>query len=133
MAAHGSSVEAFRSLASFGADANPITTGTAMTPVQKIKHMILVRLAQFQKQPTPDVTAENVDELYDEAEENDDGDFQDAKEEVRVSGEETGLRCEYSRHYESDAVAAKAPDGSWVGCTASRWRWTGWTTLIASS
>jgi hypothetical protein len=88
-----------------------------MTPVQKIKHMILVRLAQFQKQPAPDVTAENVDELYDEAEENDDGNFQDAKEEVRGSGEETGLRCEYSRHYESDAVAAKAPDGSWVGWT----------------
>jgi hypothetical protein len=30
---------------------------------------------------------------------------------------ETHLSCPSSRHYESDAVAAKAPDGSWVGWT----------------
>ena len=30
---------------------------------------------------------------------------------------ETGLKCEWSRHYESKAVAMKFPDGSWVGWT----------------
>jgi hypothetical protein len=89
-----------------------------MTPAQKIKHLILIRRAEFAKQPAPEnVTAENIDELYDEAYENDDGHLQDARGEVRCSGIETGLPCDWSRNYESDAVAAKAPDGSWVGWT----------------
>ena len=36
---------------------------------------------------------------------------------VRSSGTNTGLECELSHHYESNAVAAKLPDGSWVGWT----------------
>lgn len=88
-----------------------------MTPQQKIKHLILVRRAALADELAPVVTAENVDHLYDEAEENDDGNLQDARSEIRCSGVETGLECDWSRHYESNAVAAQAPDGSWVGWT----------------
>lgn len=88
-----------------------------MTPAQKIKHLILIRRADLADEPAPVVTAENIDQLFDEAEENDDGNLQDARSEIRCSGVETGLECDWSRHYESDAVAAQAPDGSWVGWT----------------
>jgi hypothetical protein len=60
------------------------------------------------------VTAENVDELYEAA---DESYVQDARNEVRSSGIETGLPCKGSRQYESKSVAAKMPDGSWVGWT----------------
>lgn len=88
-----------------------------MTPEQKIKHLILNRRAELADESAPVVTAENVDDLYEEAETNDDGNLQDARNEVRCSGIETGLGCDWSRHYESNAVAAQAPDGSWVGWT----------------
>jgi len=84
---------------------------------QKLKHMILLK----QQESDPDflvgveVTAENIDELYDAN--NEEGELQDAKSELRCSGVETGLPAEYSRHYESSAVAAKYIDGSWVGWT----------------
>jgi hypothetical protein len=71
-----------------------------MTAQQKIKWAILLKYAQFSRTTVPEVTAENVDELYDNlvAEE-----LQwDAKNEVRCSGTETGLPCSFSRHYESD-------------------------------
>ena len=42
---------------------------------------------------------------------------QEARSEVRSSGIETGLPCKGSCHYESESVAAKMPDGSWVGWT----------------
>jgi hypothetical protein len=86
-----------------------------MTPQQKIKHLILNRRAELADESAPVVTAGNVDDLYEEAETNDDGNLQDARNEVRCSGTETGLECDWSRHYESKAVAAQAPDGSWVG------------------
>ena len=86
-----------------------------MTPEQKLKHAILLKAADFADEVPPDVTAENVDALY-EALVDADGHW-DAKSEIRCSGEETGLPCEYSRHYEAKAVAAKMPDGSWVGWT----------------
>lgn len=88
-----------------------------MTPAQKIKHMILAKRAEWAKEPVPTVTADNIDELYDDADENDDGCLQDARNEIRCTGIETGLDCPSSRHYESDAVAAQAIDGSWVGWT----------------
>lgn len=37
--------------------------------------------------------------------------------EFRGNGIDTGLRCEYSRHYETKSVAAKLDDGRWVGWT----------------
>ena len=93
-----------------------------MTPAQKLKHMILVKAAEFRGEPlaaevTAEVTAENIDALYDEAYENDDGHLQDARSEIRCGGEETGLPCDWSRHYESQAVAIQALDGSWIGWT----------------
>lgn len=83
-----------------------------MNPEQKIKHLVLNKLAVWASQPLPTVTAENVDELYDDQEE-----VQDASEEVRSGEVETGLDAQYSRHYESKSVAAQAPDGTWVGWT----------------
>lgn len=86
-----------------------------MTPQQKIKWAILSVAARFNKMEAPAYPCENVDELYDSLVENDE--HWDAKSEVRCSGVETKLPCEYSRHYESSAVAMKMPDDSWVGWT----------------
>ncbi len=87
-----------------------------MSPEQKLKRAILERTAEWDGKPIePPVTDENIDELYDnlvEAQEH-----WDAMSEVRCSGIETGLPCQSSRHYESEAVAAKMSDGSWVGWT----------------
>jgi hypothetical protein len=86
-----------------------------MTPEQKLKHLILIRHAELGDEPAPEnITAENVDELYEAIEEP-----WDARSEVRGGEVETGLPCDWSRHYESKSVAAKAPDGSWIG-------WTHW-------
>lgn len=88
-----------------------------MTPTQKIKWAILAKAASWSEKPLPEVTSDNVDELYDElvAE---DGHW-DAKEEVRCSGLPSLIPCKVdlmlSRHYEYEAVAAKMPDNSWVG------------------
>ncbi|HJV53057.1 MAG TPA: hypothetical protein VJ652_16440 [Noviherbaspirillum sp.] len=91
-----------------------------MTPEQKIKHLILLKAAQWSGSPIEvEVTAENIDELYDEAYENDGGYLQDARHEIREGEAETSLPCPSSRHYESTAVAAKYLDGSWIG-------WTHW-------
>jgi hypothetical protein len=91
-----------------------------MTPMQKLKHMILNRRAAFgDGHPIDGITVENVDALYAETEEADEDGMQDARNEVRSSGIETGLPAPFSRHYEGDEVATKAPDGSWVG-------WTHW-------
>ena len=89
-----------------------------MTPKQKIKHAILQIIASWDEEPAPDVTAENVDELYDAA---DESYVKDARNEVRSSGIETGLPCKGSRNYESELVAAKMPDGSWVGWDYCYW------------
>jgi hypothetical protein len=86
-----------------------------MTPEQKLKHLILSTLANHRQEDTVEITAGNIDELYDEACENDDGGLQDAREEVRCGGTGTGLQAPWSRHYEVFAVAVKTFDGSWVG------------------
>jgi hypothetical protein len=85
-----------------------------MTPQQKIKTLILLRLRE--KAPSgPEITAANVDELY--AGITSDS-FYDARNEVREGDVETGLTSkEWSRHYEQKEVAAQLPDGSWVGWT----------------
>lgn len=87
-----------------------------MNPEQKIKHAILMR-AVADEVVTLDVpvTADNVDELYDENDQ--DYELQDYRSEMRSGEVETGLKCDWSRHYESKSVAAKMPDGSWVGWT----------------
>ena len=86
-----------------------------MTPTQKIKWAILELTATWAKTPLPTVTSENIDEMYEQLVAN--GEHWDAMNEIRCRGTETGLQCEYSRHYESDAVAAQMPDGTWVGWT----------------
>lgn len=88
-----------------------------MTPEQKIKHAILLKAVEFGAvdiEPAA-ITAESVDELF--SSNNQQWELQDATNEVRCGQVETGLPCEWSRHYESKAVAAKMPDGSWVGWT----------------
>lgn len=86
-----------------------------MTPEQKLKWAILSKDAAWGNTAPPEYPCENVDELYEALVE--DNSHWDAMNEVRCGGTETGLDCQYSRHYESDAVAMKMPDGSWVGWT----------------
>lgn len=87
-----------------------------MTPSQKLKHMVLQLCMAWDDQLAPGaITAENIDHLYDSTE-----DKQDAINEIRGGQVETGLPAPNSRHYEPVEVAAKAPDGSWIG-------WTYWT------
>lgn len=83
-----------------------------MTPEQKIKWTIINKNAEWAEQPLPNVTAENVDDLY-----GDEECTQDAQSETREGEFKTGLPSESSRHYDSEAVAAEMPDGSWVGWT----------------
>ena len=85
-----------------------------MTPEQKIKHAILNIVAKWAVEPAPDVTAENVDELYEAA---DESYVQDACSEIRSGEYKTNLPCNLLNNYESEAVAARMPDGSWVGWT----------------
>ena len=90
-----------------------------MTPEQKIKQMILHQAAVWtEEEPHANINTSNVDELYEDLEEL--GDHWDALSEARGGELYTGIPCESSRNYESDSVAAQAPDGSWVG-------WTYWT------
>lgn len=90
-----------------------------MTPEQKLKLMVLVRYTElYDHVKLPDaIDADNIDAVYKEIYDEDDGTIYDAINEVRSSGEDTGLQCGWSRHYESKAVAAQALDGSWIGWT----------------
>ena len=84
-----------------------------MTPEQKIKHLILIRNAEIGDKELPtDITSENIDDLYSNIDEPWDDIYAIREGEVEIN-----LPTEWSRHYESKSVAAKAPDGSWVGWT----------------
>jgi len=85
-----------------------------MTPEQKLKHLILYKISADSGEPLVEVTAENVDGLYDEADEEDIG---EAAAELREGEHATGLTAPSSRYYEAKEVAAQAPDGSWIGWT----------------
>jgi len=85
-----------------------------MTPQQKIKAIVIATIARWHNTPLPAITEDSVDELYDAEDEDD---VYEAKAEIREGEIETGLPCEYSRHYESKSVAARTPDGTWVGWT----------------
>lgn len=82
-----------------------------MTPEQKIKYTILTRAERG-----VGITAENVDDAYETAKEEAESIY-DYEYEFREGEVETGIECDYSRHYECKSVAAKTPDGSWVGWT----------------
>ena len=88
-----------------------------MTPEQKLKHAVILKGIELGSIAAPDeeITAEHIDQLFDDL--GDDYALQDATNEIRGSGTETRLPCQWSRHYESQAVAARMPDGSWVGWT----------------
>lgn len=87
-----------------------------MTPEQKLKHAILIKAADFDNITlVGEVTAENVDRLYEQKDQN--WELQDARNETRCGDVETDLPSQHSRHYEAKEVAAKMPDGSWVGWT----------------
>lgn len=89
-----------------------------MTPEQKLKHMILNQAVHFGlPAPSEPITAANVDAIYEQAEEDEEDSLQDARNEIRQSGIRTGLPAQPSRHYESESVAAQAPDGTWIGWT----------------
>lgn len=81
-----------------------------MTASEKLMQK-LVHLATGVRHETP----EAIREAFSEAEEGDD--LQDVMSGFRSGKESTGLPAEYSRHYESRAVAAQMLDGSWVGWT----------------
>ena len=87
-----------------------------MNAEQYLKAAIIAKMGELNDYwPSQPVTPENVDEMYEEADQ--DWATQDAKSETRGGEVETGIKCEYSRHYESKAVAMKMPDGQWVGWT----------------
>lgn len=82
-----------------------------MTPTQKIKHaLILLATVEDVEAFKVEITPDNVDDLYDEI-------AGDCEYEFRQGEVETDIPAESSRHYESQSVAAKMPDGSWVGWT----------------
>lgn len=91
-----------------------------MKPANKIRREILcwaVRDDVFDCEGPPE-TDEQVEEAYDSFVRT--GDYWDYESEFRGGEVKTGLPCESSLHYESEAVAAKLP-GGWVGWT----RWFG--------
>lgn len=81
---------------------------------QKIKAMIVAKAIEFGSDADAVINGEP-DAAYDHLVEHDE--HWDAMNEVREGEVETGIPCEWSRHYESKSVAARAPDGSWVGWT----------------
>lgn len=87
-----------------------------MTPEQAILHLVILKHAEFNgSKISEDLTGEQVVALYDELVERDE--HWDALSEVRSGQVETDITADYSRHYESKSVAAKTPDGRWVGWT----------------
>jgi len=88
-----------------------------VTPEQKVRYLILARAGEWEAKYTPDYNggSDRLNELWEALVDNDE--YWDAKSEVREGDVETGLPCDWSRHYESKSVAAKLPDGSWVGWT----------------
>ena len=84
-----------------------------MNPEQKIKHLIILRHFELAGEAPPaPINSETVDSIYADLE-----DPWDAINEVRYGEYVTSISPDYSRHYESKSVAAKLPDGSFVGWT----------------
>ena len=99
-----------------------MTKSNEMTPEQKIKWLIIERVRDEMDwvHGIDPVTQTNVDEIFDEMNNSEDceSSIQDAIYwTVREGTVETNIPSPDSRHYESKSVAAKMPDGSWVGWT----------------
>lgn len=86
-----------------------------MNAESKIKKTIMLSIEKLVGRPMD--TESEIESTWKEAWENDTGGLQDAKECFRTSGQETGLECDWCRHYESKAVAAPMFDGTWSGWT----------------
>lgn len=87
-----------------------------MKPEQMIKSAILTQAIEQEAVSIAEpITEENIDELYEAS--NDDYQLQDFEMEFREGEVETDIPAPGSRHYESKSVAAKMPDGSWIGWT----------------
>lgn len=93
---------------------------TPMTASQRLKAIIIQTYIEMQELPTRALTAENVDAVYAEY----DDDMGDAREEIRAGRYNTGLTTEYNgdlrgafRNYEYDEVAMQDFDGKWIGWT----------------
>jgi hypothetical protein len=82
-----------------------------MTASDKLKQRILYDATGVRHEGPEAVQA-----AWDDRDEYDDA-VNDATNELRSGEEETGLPCDWSRHYESKSVAAQMLDGSWVGWT----------------
>ena len=87
-----------------------------MTPKQMILNEILLDAAAQGLHIDVPVTSENVERLYNELLVEPD-DHWDYESNMRGGEVETGLPCEWSRHYEAKSVAAKMANGQWVGWT----------------
>lgn len=84
-----------------------------MKPETKLKYAILDLAATWNDEVLPDnLTEEQVEEYWDDSEY-----LEDAINELRCSGIETGLPGQHSRHYESEEVGVQCPNGDWVGFT----------------
>lgn len=86
-----------------------------MKPEFKIKYCILAQYWRVEQDEeiSPNLTQLRVEELWEEYEE----ELYDYVYEFREGEVQTNIDADYSRHYESYSVAAKCPDGSWVGWT----------------
>lgn len=86
-----------------------------MSPEYKIKYSILAQYWRVEQDEeiSPNLTQLRVEELWEEYEE----ELYDYVYEFREGEVQTNIEADYSRHYESYSVAAKCPDGSWVGWT----------------
>lgn len=86
-----------------------------MKPEYKIKYSILAQYWRVEQDEeiSPNLTQLKVEELWEEYEE----ELYDYVYEFREGEVQTNIEADYSRHYESYSVAAKCPDGSWVGWT----------------
>lgn len=91
-----------------------------MTPKQKLRKEILEIYKESEDLDPPwnygEITEENVDSLYHELDGNSDF-IQEIRNDLRTWGTETNISCEYSRHYDSNAVAYQLKDGNWIGWT----------------
>lgn len=90
-----------------------------MTPTQKIKFEIIKRAAKDTSYVLENIDEDNIDELYDELRDDDEGplDIIDEEYQFREGDVETGLPCDYSRYFETKSVATQLEDGSWIGWT----------------
>ena len=92
-----------------------------MTAEQELKRMVIMQAFEWEEKDAPIMTADTIDFIYEELGKSEE--MQDyiceSYYELRTSGEATGLSCNWSRHYESEAVAAKSISGKWIG-------WTHW-------